>query len=50
MEIGLSVRPVHEIQKIGKNKQKRYISRLRGDGTPLCGMIKQATFVDPQTY
>jgi hypothetical protein len=49
MKIDLFVRAVREPEKIKKNKkgQQRYISRMRGGGTPKDGELKLGTFVEP---
>jgi hypothetical protein len=49
MKIGSSVRAVREPKKMVKKikkGQQRYISRMRGGGTPEGGMMKLGTFVD----
>ena len=50
MRIGRSVRAVGELKKILKKSKKkgqqRYISRVRGGGTPKGGMMKLGILVD----
>ncbi len=52
MKIGLPVRAVREPEKVYKKKMKkkghqRYISRIRGGGTPKDGEMNFGTLVDP---
>jgi hypothetical protein len=50
MKIGLVVRAVHEPKKVKNTikikRQQRYISHMRGGGTPVDGMMKPGTFVE----
>jgi hypothetical protein len=53
MKIGLFVRAVREPEKVNKKKKKtlkkgheRYISPMRGGGTPEGGSMKFCTFVE----
>jgi hypothetical protein len=52
MKIGLFVRAVREPEKVNKNKKnlkkghERYISPMRGGGTPEDGSMKFCTFVE----
>jgi hypothetical protein len=54
LKIGQAVRAVREPKKVNKkiknkNGQQRYISRVRGGGTPVIGKKKLGKFFDPLT-
>jgi hypothetical protein len=46
-KIGLSVRAEREPEKIIKTGPQRYISRMRGGGTPVGSMMKFGIVVEP---